>query len=142
MLNCKSKTHLLETIISRATTIFVGEEENQDYIDLSDAFEIINLAVDSNELELLKKITSFESEKDERIKISLALQLALRELYFVKCGAKENESLENLAERLTINKILTAIEIVEKFRVANLRNKSVRLITASLCANLKSVLGR
>lgn len=142
VLNCKSKTHLLETIISRATVIFVGEEENQDTIDLTDAFEIINLAVDGSELELLKKITSLESEKDERIKMALALQTALREMYFVKCGVKQNQSLEDLAERLTINKILSAIEIAENFRIANLKNKSVRLMLASLCANLKSVLGR
>lgn len=142
VLNCKSKAHLLDTIISRATAIFVGEEESDDSQDLTEAFEIINLAVNESELELLKRITEFESNKDERIRIALALQLALRELYFVKCGAKENEELENLAQRLTINKILTAIEIVEKFRNSNLKNKSVRLILASLCANLKSVLGR
>jgi len=142
VLNCKSKAHLLDTIISRAITISVGNSEDDNCEDISNAIEILKIAVFDSELELLKKITSVCDEKQKRLQIILQMQSALRELYLIKSGVKQSDELEDMAEKLTINKILQAIELTEKLRVSTLKNKSVKLVLSSFCAKLKSVLGR
>ena len=141
VLNCKSKAHLLDTIISRAITISVGNSDD-NCEDISSAMEILKIAVFDSELELLKKSTSVCDEKQKRLQIILQMQSALRELYLIKSGVKQSVELEDMAEKLTINKILQAIELTEKLRVSTLKNKSVKLVLSSFCAKLKSVLGR
>lgn len=142
VLNCKSKTHLLDTIISRATSFYTSESEQNDNGDLEEAFEIIETAVSGSELELLIKLNALITDREKRLQIINDMQSALRELYKVKSGAKNDDEYAGLAESVTMNKILKAIDITEEIRVATLRNKSVKLTIARFCANLKSILGR
>lgn len=142
VLNCKTKTHLLDTIISRATYILTGEKENNEDVDITEALELLKTAVFESELELLKKITNTCEEKQSRLKMVTALQTALRELYLIKCGTKTQQNLEDLVEKLTVNKILQAIELTENLRVSTHKNKSVKLMLSSFCAKFKSLLGR
>lgn len=142
VLNCKSKTHLLDTIISRATNFYVGEgaqAEKED--DLSSAFDFINCAVFESELELLKK-TQLLTEREKRLKFIDEMQSALRVLYRIKSGVCTDETKENLVSVLTLNKIIKAIEITENMRISTLKNKSVKLTLVKFCACFKAVLGR
>ena len=142
VMNCKSKTHLLDTILSRATVFYVGESEQNDEEDLSTAFEIINTAVFESEMELLIKINPLQNDRELRLKTVLCIQSALRLLYKAKSGATVLDEHEQLLENLTMTKILQAIELAEEIRVATLRNKSVKITLARFCINLKMILGR
>ncbi len=142
VLNCKSKTHLLDTIISRTVCFSLFDSANSDEEVLTEAIDLLKTAVFDSELELLKRITSLCDEKQKRLQIITKLQSALRELYLIKSNVKQLEELDELAEKLTINKILQAIELTENLRVSTLKNKSVKLVLSSFCAKLKSVLGR
>lgn len=142
VLNCKSKTHLLDTIISRATVFYVGENTDVKNEDLSNAFDIINTAVFEPELELLIRITALSADREKRLNTILEIQSALRLLYRIKSGAENNTDYDDLLENLTVHKILEAIDITEEVRLSTLRNKSVKITLARFCAGLKAVLGR
>lgn len=142
VLNCKSKTHLLDTIISRATVFYTSEQRENEDEDLSEAFEIIKTAVFDSELELLIRITALSNDREKRLKTILDIQGALRMLYKAKCSATDDGEYLELLENLTMSKLLKAIDITEEIRVATLKNKSVKLTLARFCANLKTILGR
>lgn len=141
VLNCKSKTHLLDTIISRATVFYVGEDDNGKE-DLTEAFDIINSAVFDSELDLLKKITALSADREKRLKAIMNIQSALRLLYRIKSGAENNNDYDDLLEKLTMHKILEAVDIAEEVRISTLKNKSVKITLARFCAKLKTALGR
>lgn len=142
VLTCKSKTHLLDTIISRATLFYTSKADDEDDADLSEAFTLIKTAIFESELELLVRLNSLSSDREKRIKTIGNMQTVLRKLYRVKCGVEQDEEYSEIVQQLTVKKILKAIDITESVRAATLRNKSVKLTIALFCARLKSELGR
>ena len=141
-LNCKSKTHLLDTVISRAV-VFHTEKENDEQDDnFNLSFEIIRSAVFESELDLLIKINKFPKERKNIIPISTSLQVVLRDLYKQKTGLLQDEKYEEIIENITLNKILKAIDVCEELRTSMVRNKSVKIAAVKFCGNFKAALGR
>ena len=141
VLNCVSKAHLLDTIISRATVFVSGEQSEKNSENLEEAFDIISCAVFKTELELLIKLTALSSDREKRMNAVVNIQSALQQLYRIKLLEIDNEY-SDIADKLTLNKILKAIDITENVRISLLRNKSVKLTLTRFCANLKAALGR
>ncbi|MBQ7128620.1 MAG: hypothetical protein IJO19_01365 [Clostridia bacterium] len=140
IINCKEKSNLLDTIISRATIFRCDKDENEELDE--ESFEIINTAIQKSEYDFLSLLYNYSKEKQEFIRICDELVFSLRILYRAKIQNKDLGENKQLLEKLTLNRILNAIEILNDTKKSLLQNKAVKIVTARTCIKLKNALGR
>lgn len=138
VLNCRKKTKLLDTIISRSIVFFCDDDED----NLSDeAFDLIEIATVKSEFELLKILNSYSSKKEVFVQRLDDLTNALRFLYREKLKGKNSKGFDFI-ELLTVNRIIKAINITIEAKKSLLSNKAVKILVVRTCIKLKKALGR
>lgn len=140
VINCKEKTNLLDTVISRAT-VFICEDEELEKIS-EETFNIIKTAVLQSEYDLLSLLHSYSSDKQELLRICDELVFSLRLLYRAKVKESDFEEYSEVLDKLTLNRILNAIDILTNTKKDIMQNKAVKIVVARTCIKLKNTLGR
>ena len=140
IINCKEKTNLLDTVISRATVFICDEKETESISE--EILNIIRTASKQSEYELLSLLQGYSNEKGELLRVFDELIISLRLLYRLKVNGKDFEEDTELLETLTLNRILNAIDILIDAKKDIMQNKAVKIIVARTCIKLKKTLGR
>ena len=92
ILTCPSKSSLLDTIISRATSYFLCYESSDTLVDEAakqKAQELLECLVKENELSFLRKCAVFQKNKRLFINVLEAMIPVLRDVLILQSGSKE-----------------------------------------------------
>lgn len=92
ILTCPSKSSLLDTIISRATSYFLCYESSDTLVDevaKQKAQELLECLVKENELSFLRKCAVFQKNKRLFINVLEAMIPILRDVLILQSGSKE-----------------------------------------------------
>ena len=126
ILTCPSKSSLLETITSRATSYFAGEDNGEDASESSEkakqlAAELLFSMATENELEFMKKTAVLQKDKslfaltlknmEPIIRDSLVLASSNRNLI-----SGEKETAEKLRSALTQKKLMLLLSEIQSLR--------------------------
>ncbi len=145
ILCCKSKSSLLDTVISRATLYSLGQGNEYGNTDdkqskaqqLSDT--LLSSLATENEVEFLKKIAVMQKDK-ELFRLTLQnMKLILRDAVVLKSGGTDmltpfNETAKKLSTKLTAAKILMLTKAVTELEESSLLNANHNLTLTRLSA--------
>ncbi|MGN0448264.1 MAG: ATP-binding protein [Acutalibacteraceae bacterium] len=117
ILCCNSKSSLLETIISRATSYTLGETKSEDINEdelkaVSLANELVITLVQDNELEFLKKISVFQKDKLLFKNTVEKMQIIVRDAFILQSGGK-NLLCKNSETAVKLQKSFTQKSVIE-----------------------------
>ena len=138
ILCCRSKTSLLDTIISRATAYSLGtdlqkaEKTEKEASAEALAAELLKILVDENEVAFLKKIAPLQKDK-ELFRLCLqGMRSVLRDAIVLQQGGKEmltdaTETVKRLATRLTGKKILELMNTTQELHRCSMANANQNL---------------
>ncbi len=149
ILCCKSKSSLLDTVISRATLYSLGQagenggnDKEQKAAQLADS--LLYCLSQENEVEFLKKIAVMQKDK-ELFRLTLqSMKLILRDAIVLKSGGKDmltpfGDTAKKLGARLTAAKILSLTNAVEELEESSLLNANHNLTLTRLSALFYSI---
>ena len=126
ILTCSSKSSLLDTIISRATSYSLGEavaetsdEENEKSKEL--ACSLLMSLVKGNELEFIRKTAAFQKDKALFISVLKDMEPLLRDAVVLSSGSRllisdEKETAEALRNSLTQKKLMLLLKEIQSLR--------------------------
>lgn len=126
ILTCSSKSSLLDTITSRATSYFLGEEISQESSELSDkakhlAKELLSSLVSENELQFLRKTAVFQKDKQLFAAVLKNMQPIVRDALVLSSGGKallsgEADVCNRLRGTLTQKKLMLMLSEIQSLR--------------------------
>ncbi len=126
ILTCPSKSSLLDTITSRATSYFLGEEISLENSELSDkakvlAKELLSCLVSENELAFLRKTAVFQKDKQLFTAVLKCMQPIIRDALVLSSGGKtlisgEEDICSRLRGTLTQKKLMQMITEIQSLR--------------------------
>lgn len=126
ILTCPSKSSLLDTIISRATSYSMGEavaEKDSDENTKSKllACELLMCLVKSNELDFLRKTAVFQKDKSLFLSVLEDMQPLLRDALVLSSGGRvlisdEKETAETLKNSLTQKKLMLLLKEIQSLK--------------------------
>lgn len=143
ILTCPSKSSLLDTIISRATAYYLGEEYSDKKTELQEkanslASELLKCAVNSDELTFIKKTAVFQKDKPLFTAVLQSMQPILRDALALSAGAKNHISddkalCEELRNKLTQKKLMELLIQMQKLKasVENAANHNLAITRLS-----------
>lgn len=143
IVTCDSRSSMLETILSRATVISLGDSDSSAYNEetLQSAVTISKAAVGAAEIELLKALSPFEKDKDGFKKMLLCLADIYHETLKVKNGAKPSGQFDEisnlLASRLTADKLYELYNTANELYTGIMMNQNYNLLLTSTCYKLR-----
>lgn len=123
ILTCPSKSSLLDTIISRATSYSMGEtvteasdEESEKSKEL--ACSLLTCLIRGNELEFLRKTAVFQKDKPLFISVLKDMEPLLRDALVLSSGGRvlisgEKETAEALRNSLTQKKLMLLLKEIQ-----------------------------
>lgn len=126
ILTCPSKSSLLDTITSRATSYFLGEESTQENSELSEkakemSRELLNCLVSKNELEFLRKTAVFQKDKQLFAATLKYMQPLVRDALVLSSGynsliSDDTEICNRLRSTLTQKKLMQMLSEIQSLR--------------------------
>ncbi len=145
ILCCKSKSSLLDTVISRATLYSLGQDaeksqrsdKEEKAVQLADT--LLSCLATENEAEFLKKIAVMQKDK-ELFRLTLQnMKLILRDSIVLKSGGRDmltpfNGTAKKLSTKLTAAKIIMLINATEELEESSLLNANHNLTLTRLSA--------
>lgn len=145
ILCCKSKSSLLDTVISRATLYSLGldaEKANSNDKEikadnLADA--LLSCFATENEVEFLRSIAVMQKDKELFRLTMQSMKLILRDGVILKSGGKDmltpyGDTAKKLCARLTAAKFIKLINAVEELEAISLLNANHNLTLTRLSA--------
>ena len=150
ILCCKSKSSLLDTVISRATLYSLGQksskecdsEKEEKAVNLADG--LLSCLAEENEIAFLRKISVMQKDK-ELFRLTLNnLILILRDAIVLKSSGNDMltdcfDTAKKLSTRLTASKILRLINAVEELEENSKLNANHNLTLTRLSALFYSI---
>ena len=143
ILTCPSKSSLLDTITSRATAYFTGEEESEESSELSlkakelASVLLMSLATD-NELQFLKKTAVLQKDKPLFVAVLKNMEPIIRDALVLSSGGKafisgEDQLYQKLRSNLTQKKLMLILTELQSLRdsVENAANHNLALTRLS-----------
>lgn len=126
ILTCSSKSSLLDTITSRATSYFLGEDISQENSELSEkakalAGELLLSLVSENELQFLRKTAVFQKDKQLFSAVLKYMQPIIRDALVLSSGGKallsgEADVYSRLRGTLTQKKLMLMLSEIQSLR--------------------------
>lgn len=126
ILTCPSKSSLLETITSRATAYFTGEDTGEKNSEANEkakalASELLMTMVKENELQFIKKTAVFQKDKLLLASVLRNMEPILRDALILSVAGKElisdeKETAENLRTALTQKKLMLLLGEIQSLR--------------------------
>ena len=149
ILTCRTKSPLLDTIISRATCYYIGEESRNEQEKQSSqsealASELMDIYVSSNEFEFLKKTAVFQKDKQLFKSVLEGVLPIIRDAMILKSGGTETisshkECAQKMSNALTQRKIIDILNAV-KLMIEQAENyANHNLLTTRFCSVLYSI---
>lgn len=147
VMTCQSRNAMLDTILSRATVISIGEHESDFSQEICESSERIAAAVCAeSELEMLEALGYLSANKNEFTDISDCLiRIFMDSLEYKQTGVN-NSSFQSIVGRicnkLTAQRIYALINAVNKTCESFNRNANYNLLITAMSANLRSAAGK
>lgn len=126
ILTCPSKSSLLETITSRATAYFTGEDTGEESSETNEkaralASELLMTMAKENELQFIKKTTVFQKDKPLLVSVLRNMEPIFRDALILSSGGKElisgeKETAEKLRTALTQKKLMLLLSEIQSLR--------------------------
>ena len=126
ILTCPSKSSLLETITSRATAYFTGEDTGEESSETNEkarvlASELLMTMAKENELQFIKKTAVFQKDKSLLVSALRNMEPILRDALILSSGGKElisgeKETAEKLRTALTQKKLMLLLSEIQSLR--------------------------
>ena len=126
ILTCPSKSSLLETITSRATAYFAGEDSGEDAGETAEkskqlAAELLLSMATENELQFMKKTAVLQKDKVLFASVLKNMQPVIRDALVLSRGNKniisgEKETSEKLKNALTQKKLMLLLTEIQSLR--------------------------
>ena len=149
ILTCESKSALLETIISRATSYYLGEHKT-DSISKTDnkaselATELLGIYVAESEFDFLKATAVFQKEKKLFKNVIEAMIPIVRDALVLRSGGKtmlsdETDIPQKIQTVLTQSKIIKLIEQLQLLSEQLSNSANHNLIITRFCSVLYSI---
>ena len=147
ILTCRTKSPLLDTIISRATCYYIGGAEIDSDCDSSvyeQAAEMLNIYVTSDEFEFLKKTAVFLKNKSLFKQTVNAMMPIVRDALILKSGGKDisdkNRSVaEKFCNTFTLKKIISLSEQLQIIYEQTENAANHNLLITRFCSVLYSI---
>ena len=143
ILTCPSKSSLLDTITSRATAYFSGEEESEESSELSQkakelASSLLMSLATENELQFLKRTVVLQKDKPLFIAVLKNMEPVIRDALVLSSGGKafisgETDLYQKLRSTLTQKKLMLILGQLQSLRdsVENSANHNLALTRLS-----------
>lgn len=126
ILTCPSKSSLLETITSRATAYFTGEDTGEESSETNEkaralASELLMTMANENELQFIKKTAVFQKDKPLLVSVLRNMEPIFRDALILSSGGKElisgeKETAEKLRTALTQKKLMLLLSEIQSLR--------------------------
>ena len=126
ILTCPSKSSLLETITSRATAYFTGEDTGEESSETNEkaralASELLMTMANENELHFIKKTAVFRKDKPLLVSVLRNMEPIFRDALILSSGGKElisgeKETAEKLRTALTQKKLMLLLSEIQSLR--------------------------
>jgi DNA polymerase III gamma/tau subunit len=126
ILTCSSKSSLLDTITSRATSYFLGEEISQENSELSEkamafAKDLLLSLISENELSFLRKTATFQKDKQLFSAVLKSMQPIIRDALVISSAGKtiisgETDIINRLRSTLTQKKLMQMLSEIQALR--------------------------
>ena len=126
ILTCPSRSSLLDTITSRATAYFLGEEISEENSELSEkaketAKELLICLVTKNELKFLRRTAVFQKDKPLFTAVLKNMQPLIRDALILSSGGKtlisgEADVCNKLRSTLTQKKLMQILSEIQSLR--------------------------
>ena len=149
ILTCSSKSSLLDTIISRATAYYLGEEYTDKKTELQEkadtlAAELLSCAVNGDELSFMRKTAVFQKDKGLFTAILQSMQPILRDALALSAGAKnlittDNVLCDELRSKLTQKKLMELLTQMQQLKTAAESSANHNLAITRLSAIIYSI---
>lgn len=147
ILSCDSRSALLETVLSRATVINLGEKAesySQETTEL--AGEIINALCTESELKLLEALAPLSMKKDNFENNLTCLEFEFLNSLKLKRVQHPNFEYSKAAETLSLkfseNKLYALIRAVQDIKISFKQNANFNLLVTNLAIELKKAVNR
>ena len=143
ILTCPSKSSLLDTITSRATAYFTGEDTGKDSSEINEkakelSAELLRCMISENELQFLRKTAVFQKDKLLLIHTLKNMEPILRDALVLSNGCQkligdQKEVSEKLRVSLTQKKLILLLSEIQALRdtVENAANHNLALTRLS-----------
>ncbi|MBO5937418.1 MAG: hypothetical protein J6Q79_07410 [Clostridia bacterium] len=149
ILTCPSKSSLLETITSRATAYFAGEDSGEDSGETNEkskglAAELLLTMATENELQFMKKTALFQKDKALFVSVLKNMEPVIRDALVLSSGNKnlisgEKEACEKLRSALTQKKLMLLLTEIQSLRETTENSANHNLALTRLSALLYSI---
>ena len=149
ILTCPSKSSLLETITSRATAYFAGEDSGEDSGEAAEkskelAAELLLTMATENELQFMKKTALFQKDKALFISVLKNMEPVIRDALVLSNGNKnlisgEKDACEKLRSALTQKKLMLLLTEIQSLRETTENSANHNLALTRLSALLYSI---
>ena len=152
ILTCPSKSSLLETVISRATSYSIGEEVTTEKNEKTELFKekangLLSCYIKENELSFMKKTAEFQKDKQLFIEVLKQLLPIVRDGIVFQSGSKEflsdfPETAKALASALTAKKALELYSALSSITEEAERSANHNLTLTRLSSKLYDIKNR
>lgn len=149
ILTCPSKSSLLDTIISRATAYYLGEEFSDKKSELDEkaeslASELLLCAINSDELSFIRKTAVFQKDKALFSAVLQSIQPILRDALVLSSGAKglvdsDSEVCCELRNKLTQKKLMELLRQIQQLKASTDNAANHNLAVTRLSAIIYSI---
>ena len=149
ILTCSSKSSLLDTIISRATAYYLGEEYTDKKTELQEkadtlAAELLSCAVNGDELSFMRKTSVFQKDKALFTAVLQSMQPILRDALALSAGAKnlittDKVLCDELRSKLTQKKLMELLTQMQQLKTAAESSANHNLAITRLPAIIYSI---
>ncbi len=149
ILTCSSKSSLLDTIISRATAYYLGEEYTDKKTELQEkadtlAAELLSCAVNGDELSFMRKTAVFQKDKGLFTAVLQSMQPILRDALALSAGAKnlittDKALCDELRSKLTQKKLMELLTQMQQLKTAAESSANHNLAITRLPAIIYSI---
>ena len=149
ILTCPSKSSLLETITSRATAYFTGEDTGEESSETNEkaralASELLMTMAKENELQFIKKTTVFQKDKPLLVSVLRNMEPIFRDALILSSGGKElisgeKETAEKLRTALTQKKLMLLLSEIQSLRDSAESSANQNLTLTRLSSILYSI---
>ena len=149
ILTCPSKSSLLETITSRATAYFTGEDTGEESSETNEkaralASELLMTMANENELQFIKKTAVFRKDKPLLVSVLRNMEPIFRDALILSSGGKElisgeKETAEKLRTALTQKKLMLLLSEIQSLRDSAESSANQNLTLTRLSSILYSI---
>ncbi|MBE6827881.1 MAG: hypothetical protein E7514_04590 [Ruminococcaceae bacterium] len=147
ILTCPSRSAMLDTILSRASLINIGESEEVFSEQAEDAaVEISEALCSDTELAVVEAAAVLSSDKNLFLPVSGCLRVIFTDALIYKQTGKNTsaygETVEKISQKLSQAKIYAAVNAVTELSARFRQNANYNLLITDLCVMLGRAAGR